>query len=63
MEPRDVRYDPDKTLPAPLFTFNHNSLGTHVLYADGNTEYLDEEVSHAELRSLIERSDGDNHVR
>lgn len=63
MQPKDVAYDPDGPLPASLFSSNHEGWGTHVLYADGRSEFLDEGTTAAELRSLIERSDGVYHVR
>jgi len=62
-EPRDIVYDPDGPPPALLYSSNHEDSGPHVLYADGSTDFLDEEISYAELRSLIERSDGVYHVR
>lgn len=63
MKPRDVRYSPNTPPYASLRSSNHEGKGLHVLYADASTDFLDESTSYAELRSMIERSDGVYHVR
>lgn len=61
-QPQDVSYNPDHVLHSALYSSNHDGRGPHVLFADGGVDYL-EDVSSAELRSLIEKHDGVYHVR